>query len=104
MPTKHATLTDTTPVDIIALAEHQKPEIKFLRVYNAGSSNVVVTLQQVSPGGTVTKTVDEIPISAGQVEVISAEDVIYDLDRGHKLQGKLDASGDVRITITYRVK
>jgi len=104
MPTKLVALTGTSEVDILQLAEHQKAEIKFLRVYNAGSSNVKVLLQQVSPGGTIVKPLDIIPIAAGQMEVISAEDVIYDLDRGYKLQGALDSTGNVMITITYRVK
>jgi len=103
MPTVHKTLTGTSAVDIVKPPKHRKVKVRFIRVYNAGSSDSVVTLQQVSPDGSLTKDVDEIPITNGQTEIIDGCSAIYDLDRGFKLTGALDAAGTVNITVTYEL-
>jgi len=104
MPTVNVNITGTTDVDVVVPPKHRKVKVVFLRVYNAGTSDSVLTLKQISPDSSVNKTVDIIPISANQVEVVTAEKMVYDLDRGFKLAGVLDAAGDVKVTVTYELE
>jgi len=102
MPTVSFVLTDTNAVEIVKPPKHRKVRVKFVRLYNKGGADATVTLRQVSPDGGQTKDVDEIMVTAGQEKEFDAE-VVYDLDRGFKLTGALDAAGSVRVTVTYEL-
>jgi len=103
MPTIHGQLTDTSDVVIYAPPRHRKVVPIVVRLVNSGTATVTVTLKQVDPAGNAT-TLDEVTLAAGQEFGMTLDNGVYDLDKGAKLTGALDAAGTVNYTITYRLE
>lgn len=103
MPTIHGALTATSDTDIYQPPRHRKMVPTVVRFVNAGSNTVTVTLKQVDPADNA-QVIDEITLPSGQEFGMTLDSGVYDLDKGAKLVGALDAAGTVKYTITYRLK
>ena len=104
MPTRQFTLTSTSSTDILVPPRNRKVTITMLRLANTGSSDATVTLQQVSPDGSITKTLAEIEVKAGQEFGITLDSGAYELFRGFKLTGLLSTSTTVNGEMTYKLE
>lgn len=103
MPTRHKTINDTNAIDILQPPKNRKVVISMVEAFNTGTADVKLTLQQVSPDGSITKTLDIIPIAQGQAHIVN-DSKVYETYRGWKIQGLLDTAGVVELTITYDLK
>jgi len=103
MPTIRGTLTGTSDVVIYAPPKHRKMVPTVIRLVNSGSNTVTITLKQVSPANDEA-VIDEITLPSSQEFGMTLDSGVYDLDRGAKLVGALNAAGTVKYTITYRLK
>ena len=101
--TRHVTLTTTDEVVVLTPPRNRKVVINSVEVYNTGTSDVKLTLKQVSPDGSLVRSLTVIPVAAGGSHIVN-DTAVYGLERGWALKAQLDTASTVELTITYRLE